>query len=40
MIDKRPAFWIAYALLALASLAVAWQLFPARDSASSISTSR
>ena len=27
-IDRKPAFWIAYALLALASLAVAWQLFP------------
>jgi len=26
--DRRPAFWIAYTLLALASLAVAWKLFP------------
>ena len=27
-IDRKPAFWIAYAVVALASLAVAWQLFP------------
>ena len=27
-IDRKPAFWIAYTLLALAALAVAWQLFP------------
>ena len=27
-IDRKPAFWIAYALLSLAALAVAWQLFP------------
>ncbi|MBK9117378.1 MAG: CPBP family intramembrane metalloprotease [Betaproteobacteria bacterium] len=27
-LDRRPAFWVAYAVAALASLAVAWQLFP------------
>ena len=27
-LDRKPAFWIAYALLSLAALAVAWQLFP------------
>ena len=28
MIDKRPAFWVAYTLLAIACLAVAWRVFP------------
>lgn len=27
-VDRKPAFWIAYTLLALVSLAVAWKLFP------------
>ena len=27
-LDRKPAFWIAYLLLSLAALAVAWQLFP------------
>jgi hypothetical protein len=27
-VTRRPAFWIAYALLAAFALAVAWQLFP------------
>lgn len=26
--DRKPAFWIAYSLLALVSLAIAWKLFP------------
>lgn len=26
--DRKPSFWIAYVLVALASLALAWQLFP------------
>ena len=26
--DRRPAFWVAYIVLALAALAVAWQLAP------------
>ena len=26
--DRRPAFWVAYAALALAALALAWQLAP------------
>ena len=25
---RRPGFWIAYALLSLAALALAWRLFP------------
>jgi membrane protease YdiL (CAAX protease family) len=27
-LDRRPAFWIAYVVAALASIAIAWQLFP------------
>ena len=26
--DRRPVFWVAYAVVALAALAVAWRLFP------------
>ncbi len=28
MSERKPAFWIAYSLLAIASLVAAWQLFP------------
>lgn len=28
-LTRKPAFWVAYAVLALSALAVAWQLFPA-----------
>jgi Type II CAAX prenyl endopeptidase Rce1-like len=27
-LDRRPAFWIAYTILAIVSLAVAWRVFP------------
>ena len=27
-LTRRPAFWVAYVVLAIAALAVAWQLFP------------
>ena len=27
-LDRRPAFWIAYAIVAALALALAWRLFP------------